>query len=40
MQSLKHIEAFIAVAQASSFVIAAHKLGLSKSMVSRRIADL
>jgi DNA-binding transcriptional LysR family regulator len=40
MQNLKQIEAFIAVAQASSFVVAAQKLGISKSMVSRRIADL
>jgi DNA-binding transcriptional LysR family regulator len=40
MQDLKQLEAFITVAQTSSFVLAAGKLGVSKAMVSRRVADL
>jgi DNA-binding transcriptional LysR family regulator len=40
MQDLKQLEAFIAVAQTSSFVAAADKLNVSKAMVSRRVADL
>jgi DNA-binding transcriptional LysR family regulator len=40
MQDLKQLEAFITVAQTSSFVAAALKLGVSKAMVSRRVADL
>ena len=40
MQDLKQLEAFITVAQTNSFVAAAEKLGVSKAMVSRRVADL
>ncbi len=40
MQDLKQLEAFITVAQSSSFVAAAHKLGVSKALISRRVADL
>lgn len=40
MSDLKRLEAFVTVAQLGSFVAASHKLGVSKAMVSRRIADL
>jgi DNA-binding transcriptional LysR family regulator len=40
MSDLKQLEAFVTVAQQGSFVSASHKLGLSKAMVSRRVADL
>jgi DNA-binding transcriptional LysR family regulator len=40
MSDLKQLEAFVTVAQLGSFVAASDKLGLSKAMVSRRVADL
>jgi DNA-binding transcriptional LysR family regulator len=40
MSDLKQLEAFVTVAQLGSFVAASHKLGLSKAMISRRVADL
>ncbi len=40
MTNIKNIEAFIGVAQYLSFVSASQKMGISKAMVSRRVADL
>lgn len=40
MSALKHLEAFIAVSQCGSFAAASIKLGVSKAMMSRRVADL
>ena len=40
MSRLEEIEAFLAVVDEGGFGVAAERLGIAKSMVSRRVSDL